>query len=219
MSKQVDIETASLMWEEGKTVDEISKALGISKDRFLRIRNEMPQEFATRRSSYQTTIIPAKYQKAKQLWSEKYSIRAIASIISVTPSAMAGMMGRNRDDFPARTEGGMKRHYSARSLALAPKKTVAEAAQERQARLSANAVRKMFHEALNPLPAQKPKEKWEAYDKSRMPGVSLVDLDAKRCCRWPITEHPKGIINLFCGEIKAGKNYCREHHARSVRMI
>jgi len=214
----VDIDTASLMWKEGKTVAEIIAALRISKDKFLRIRNEDKHEFPDRKPPVTTSINPEKYKKAKQLWSEKYSIRSIAAIISVTPSAMSGMMGRNRHDFPARYGDMMKRNYSARSLPVKPKRTIAEAAQEKQVRLSANKLRQAFTEALIPHPLPKQKEQHAEYDKSRLPfALTLIDLDTKTQCSWCVTDHPKGIPNLMCAEVKAGKQYCANHEARAWR--
>lgn len=139
-------------------------------------------------------------QEIKALREQGKSLRDIASIMGKSPGSISGLMSRNRDIFPIT------------STQMSKLKEVARQTQ------TSNQIRKMFFEALNPPTAPpKPKEQWSQYDQSRMPGISLVDLDTRKCCRWPILDTFKGQEQMFCGEVKAGKNYCQIHQERAWR--
>ena len=126
------------------------------------------------------------------------SIREIAKIMGKSAGSISGIMSRNRDVFPI-TDTQMS--------------MLKEVGRQKK---SSNAIRKMFHETLNPPgPPPKLKENSKEYDESRLPGFTLWELEKKQC-HWPLNE---GGPFLFCGEVKAGKNYCLEHQTRSVRAV
>lgn len=128
--------------------------------------------------------------RACSMWSEGKTIGEISKAVAISKDILGGIMHRNRDMFPKR---------------------------DKQKRTS-NSLRAAFHNAgATNLP--KPIAVSHAYDASRLPGVTMIDLDEKRCCRWPLLDTVKGEIQYFCGEAKSGKNYCPAHAQRSVRMV
>jgi len=182
--------TASNMWKAGGTTQEVAEYLGLTERSFYRARKKDPELFPPRDNK--SSIAQKHLTKACSLWNEGKSIGEISKVIGISANIIGGVMQRNRDMFPKRRV-------------------------EEKAR-NANAKRALFYE-VNAGNPPKPKEKYSVYDISRLPhAVTLMDLDTKRCCTWAVTEHPKGVDNLFCGEVKAGKNYCREHQTRSVRV-
>jgi hypothetical protein len=141
-------------------------------------------------------------QDIKEMRSRGMSLRDIARSLGKSPGSISGIMSRNRDIFP----------ITDRQMSM-----LKQIGREKK---SSNAIRKMFHEALNP-PASPPKPKEEAlaYDQSRLPyAVTFMDLDERRCCKWPLTGFEKGRPNLFCGEVKSGRNYCANHQERQWRV-
>jgi len=132
----------------------------------------------------------------KEMRDKGKSIREIARIIGKSAGSISGLMSRNRDVFPI-TDTQMS--------------MLKEVGRQKK---SSNAIRKMFHEALNPPgPPHKLKENAKEYDASRLPGFTLWELEKKQC-HWPLNE---GGPFLFCGEVKAGKNYCQIHQERAWR--
>jgi hypothetical protein len=153
--------------------------------------------------------------KARKMWKEGKTYTEIGVALGRTNNSISGMMSRNRDKFPERYGDLMKKNKSARTL---PR--LEERKADTMAKLSSNNLRQVFHEALNP-PASPPKPKEEAlaYDQSRLPyAVTFMDLDERRCCKWPLTGFEKGRPNLFCGEVKSGRNYCANHQERQWRV-
>lgn len=172
------------------------------------------------RKSKREVFTAEEIEIARTMWKDKSTYTQIGEKLGRTNNSVSGLMGRNRDIFPERFGDLMKKNKSAKSLRAKPRKTVKQRVSEAQARISANSLRRMFSEAFKPpVPLPKQKEQHLAYDASRLPGVTMMDLDEKRCCRWPLLDTVKGETQYFCGEAKSGKNYCEQHQARSVRMV
>lgn len=209
--KKLDVDKAVELWTTGTAIKVIAARLGTTEKTLQKFMKGNEDYFPARKKKVKKSLSQVQMDKAIQMWEEKYSLREIGNAIGKTKNAVSGLMSRNRDVFPERFGDLKKVAYSAKSIPKGGRE------EKRKATLSANKIRQIFHEALNPSPPPKPKEQWSEYDQSRMPGISLVDLDTSKCCRWPITEYPKGTQNMFCGEVNAGKNYCSNHAQRSVR--
>lgn len=136
-----------------------------------------------------------KIEQIRALRDQGQTLRQIGETLGCSTGSVSGLMARNRDLFPITD----LRMSDLRKTKNRPK---------------SNKLRQIFHEALQPHPVPKPKQNAAKYDKSRE-GIPLHEL-GKHECHWPLNE---GGPFLFCGEVKAGKNYCENHAQRSVRML
>lgn len=146
-------------------------------------------------------------QKASQLWKDGLSQSKIAKYFNMTTGQISGLFGRNREIFPKR-----KPVEIVETEVLEALKEQIKDDEKPHTRQSANALRKLFHE--DSRPPEKVVISGKEYDESRLPGFTLWQLENHQC-KWPIND---GGPFLFCGEVKAGKNYCENHAQRSVRM-
>lgn len=240
MAKHIDMEKAVRLWDEGVTITQMCVALQTTEKTFQLIKRANPEIFAPRKKPVKGVHLSDELDLAEKLWKEGATYTEIAYELGKTRSAVSGMMNRNRDRFPERFGDKHKNHVSAKAI---PKEVREKEMADRQAmkalsvsslknaitdglrkpleddekvhsRQSANALRKMFHGASQPVRTIPSKAENESYDQSRLlHAVSLMDLDPKGC-KWPLTDKPY----LFCGERRYQlKPWCKAHHERAWR--
>lgn len=135
----------------------------------------------------------------REMRDQGMTLRQIAKVLGISAGSVSGIMSRNRSVFPI-----VDRRMA--EIKLPPEKR------------SFNAVRKLFHEVSKaPLPA--PIGNAKEYDQYRLSQAkSLHELTKRECC-WPLLDTQRGETQMFCGEVKASKNYCRFHEARAWRQV
>lgn len=143
--------------------------------------------------------------KAAKMWADGTSYTHIAAFFGVTKGVVSGLMHRNRDKFPKRTEQIKKVEQEIADTLLEPQEDA------QQARRTANTVRRLFHEAQA---VYRPVTKVEAiaYDLERI--AEAKTLDENVGCKWPVSDNPY----LFCGAKKLrAKSWCEHHQQRAWR--
>ena len=145
---------------------------------------------------------------AVKLWNAGLTMTQIGKELSLTKGQVARRIADNRDLFSRRVDP--IKHLEAEIAG----EVIPPATPKPR---GANLLRKMFSEASAPAPRSKAND--AAYDQERLQyAVTMADLDTRNCCRWCVTDYPKGVPNRFCAEVKAGKNYCRVHGERQWRL-
>lgn len=147
-------------------------------------------------------------ERAVRLWNAGLTMTQIGKELSLTKGQVARRIADNRDLFSRRVDPIKRLEAEIAGEVIAPATPKPR---------GANLLRKMFSEASAPAPVSKAND--AAYDQERLQyAVTMADLDTRNCCRWPITSFEKGNANLFCAEVKAGKNYCHNHDQRQWRQ-
>jgi hypothetical protein len=147
-------------------------------------------------------------ERAVKLWNAGLTMTQIGKELSLTKGQVARRIADNRDLFSRRVDPIKRLEAEIAGEVIAPVTPKPR---------GANLLRKMFSEASAPAPRSKAND--AAYDQERLQyAVTMADLDTRKCCRWPITSFEKGNPNLFCAEVKAGKNYCKIHAERQWRV-
>lgn len=216
---EFDLERAQALWEDGVSLDRMAEELEIPRTTLQDRIKRRPEIFQARKQRMPINVFPqCQINRAAKMWANDMSITKIGETLGRSRNSISGMMSRNRELFPLKQGETRGKNKSARSLPPKPKKTAEKKAQEKQAKLSANALRKMFSEALKPAPIIPSKAENKAYDEERLSSAyTLLDLPSNGC-KFPLLETVKGETQYFCGERRYQmKPWCAAHHARVWR--
>ena len=142
----------------------------------------------------------ALYLRAASLWANGVPVSEIAAIIGVSKNALAGMAGRNRKDFPARSN-------PVTGLPRTPKPP--KGAAELKAAVEKQRPQPKVPPVIEKPVAKTPKPVFVAPAQPPSP----VLFGTPRKCQYPSGER-RGAIRFECrGAVVAGYPYCAEHCA------
>jgi hypothetical protein len=188
---------ASKLWKDGKSAREIAAEVGATRNSVLgvmhRHRELFPKLGITSRQAIERGLI----DKAVALWDEGASVKIIALETGLTPGQVSGLTKRKRELFKKRDLKKRELTLHRVNRSIRAKKSPRNDKVNRLSKFNPHAGSKAAYYEDPVL---------DAYELSRLPGVSLVDNDG---CMYPLTG--RGAETLFCGHSRFKGRYCEYH--------